>query len=315
MPPPSTASRSCRVQDVTKTYTLPDRATVLRHAGGEGRARRRASTCLRGENFGLIGESGCGKSTLSRLLSWIEPPDRGIDRVRGTGHRPRWAGAELKAMRHRFQLLLQDPYNSIPPNQTIGRAIEEPLAHSRKDGREGTARAGARGDVRGRAAVGDYERMLVGLSAGQRQRVNVARALILEPELLILDETLSSLDQVEQGRLLDLFERLQAAHGFTYLFISHDLAMVRRVCSRIAVMYLGKIVELADNRTDLLHARSPLHARPAQRDADAGGAAVHDRRMPARRRAAEPDRPAGRMQLQRALPARDAAARSGSRTS
>ena len=87
------------------------------------------------------------------------------------------------------------------------------------------------------------------MSAGQRQRVNIARALVLEPELLILDETLSALDPMEQARLLDLFESLQARHGFTYLFISHDLAMVRRVCTRIAVMYLGKVVELADTRS------------------------------------------------------------------
>ena len=152
-------------------------------------------------------------------------------------------------MRRRFQLLLQDPYNSIPPNHTIGRAIDEPLRiHERWAPKERRERVRAVMAEVG-LAVGDYERMLVGLSAGQRQRVNIARALVLEPELLILDETLSSLDQVEQGRLLDLFERLQAAHGFTYLFISHDLAMVRRVCSRMAVMYLGKIVELADNRT------------------------------------------------------------------
>uniref|UniRef100_UPI001358746C oligopeptide/dipeptide ABC transporter ATP-binding protein n=1 Tax=Geminicoccus flavidas TaxID=2506407 RepID=UPI001358746C len=89
----------------------------------------------------------------------------------------------------------------------------------------------------------------IGLSAGQRQRINIARALVLEPRLMILDETLSSLDPMEQARLLDLFEKLQASHGLTYLFISHDLAMVRKVCTRIAVMYLGKVVELADNQT------------------------------------------------------------------
>jgi peptide/nickel transport system ATP-binding protein len=94
-----------------------------------------------------------------------------------------------------------------------------------------------------------YGELPVGLSAGQRQRVNVARAMVLEPKLLILDETLSALDQTEQGRLLDLFDRLQAQHGFTYVYISHDLAMVRRVCTRVAVMYLGEVAELADNET------------------------------------------------------------------
>lgn len=92
-----------------------------------------------------------------------------------------------------------------------------------------------------------YDSLPTGLSAGQRQRLNVARAMVLEPQLLIMDETLSALDQTEQGRLLDLFERLQAMHGFTYIFISHDLTMVRKVCSRIAVMYLGETVEVAPN--------------------------------------------------------------------
>jgi peptide/nickel transport system ATP-binding protein len=94
---------------------------------------------------------------------------------------------------------------------------------------------------------GLYNSLTTGLSAGQRQRLNVARAMILEPRLLIMDETLSALDQTEQGKMLDLFERLQALHGFTYIFISHDLAMVRRVCSRICVMYLGEAVEVAPN--------------------------------------------------------------------
>jgi peptide/nickel transport system ATP-binding protein len=103
----------------------------------------------------------------------------------------------------------------------------------------------------------DYERMPVGMSAGQMQRVNIARALVLSPRLLILDETLSSLDQMEQARLLGLFEQLQARHRLTYLYISHDLAMVRRACNRVAVMYLGKIVELADNETVFVNPAHP----------------------------------------------------------
>ena len=102
-----------------------------------------------------------------------------------------------------------------------------------------------------------HDQLLVGLSAGERQRINLARALVLEPALLILDETLSALDQVEQARLLETFERLQARHNFTYVFISHDLAMVRRACARIAVMYLGKVVELADNHSLFFHPGHP----------------------------------------------------------
>lgn len=235
------------IRGVTKSYELRDRKRFFGRQTVKA-VRGVALDVFKGENFGLIGESGCGKSTLSRLLSWIEQPDSGTIAFEGRSIAELSSG-EVKAMRHRFQLLLQDPYNSIPPHHTIGRAIEEPLRiHHSYPARERRERVAAVMAEVGLPA-GEYERMLVGLSAGQRQRVNIARALALEPKLLILDETLSSLDQVEQGRLIDLFEKLQAKHGLTYLFISHDLAMVRRVCSRVAVMYLGRIVELADNHT------------------------------------------------------------------
>ena len=236
------------VRGVTKTYFGTDRRRLF------GRQAIRAVRGVDfdvhvGENFGLVGESGCGKSTLSRLLSWIEVPDEG--EIRFEGHSLRsMSRSQILAMRHQFQLLLQDPYNSMPPHLPIGRTIEESL---RIHERQLSSRA-RRERVRGvMDEVGlspdDYERMPIGLSAGQRQRVNIARALVLSPKLLILDETLSSLDQMEQARLLGLFEQLQVRHHLTYLFISHDLTMVRRACSRVAVMYLGKIVELADNET------------------------------------------------------------------
>ena len=131
----------------------------------------------------------------------------------------------------------------------MGRTIAEPLIIHGGLGRkaiearvrETMAEVGLSADL--------YHGLPVGLSAGQRQRVNIARAMVLNPELLILDETLSALDQVEQGKLLDLFERIQVRHGITYIYISHDLSMVRRVCDRIAVMYLGRIVELARNES------------------------------------------------------------------
>jgi peptide/nickel transport system ATP-binding protein len=139
----------------------------------------------------------------------------------------------------------------------VGRTIAEPLLiHA----------MGSRAEVRDKVLevmqevglpASLYNDLLVGLSAGQLQRINLARALVLRPQLLILDETLSALDQVEQFRLLELFQRLQADYGLTYIFISHDLAMVRRACTRIAVMYLGKIVELADNETVFFHPGHP----------------------------------------------------------
>jgi peptide/nickel transport system ATP-binding protein len=131
----------------------------------------------------------------------------------------------------------------------VGRTIAEPLyihgVANRKEARERVL--AVMNEVGLPASL--HDNLLIGLSAGQRQRINLARALVLEPRLLILDETLSALDQVEQSRLLEIFDRLQAEHGFTYIFISHDLAMVRRACTRIGVMYLGKVVEIADNHT------------------------------------------------------------------
>lgn len=234
------------VRDVTRTYLVRDRSALF--ARREVKAVRGVSFDVhRAENFGLIGESGCGKSTLSRLLSALEPPDTGTISVGGQNINSLDRAGMLQ-MRRKFQLLLQDPYNAIPGHCSIGRTIEEPLRIHRL-----ASGAGLRERVRAvMAEVGLssdlYDRLPVMLSAGQRQRVNIARALVLEPDFLILDETLSSLDHVEQAKLLDLFESLQARRGITYMFISHDLAMVRRVCTTIAVMYLGRIVEVGPNR-------------------------------------------------------------------
>ena len=200
------------------------------------------------ENFGIIGESGCGKSTLSRLLSNLESPDDGWIKF----NNKKISGLKNKEIfdtRKKFQLLLQDPYGCIPNHKSIFNIVSEPLIiHGEKNKnfinqkvKKVIEEVGLNFDI--------TSSLPSGLSAGQRQRVNIARALILEPELLILDETLSSLDQVEQAKLLKLFQDLQNRYEITYVFISHDLTMVRKVCNRIAVMYLGRIVELAENDT------------------------------------------------------------------
>jgi peptide/nickel transport system ATP-binding protein len=198
-----------------------------------------------GENFGVVGESGCGKSSLMRLLSRLELPNSG-QILCDEKDIAALSGKSLLKFRRDFQLVLQDPFGSLPPRTSIGAIIEEPLRTHGVNRRQARDRAIA---VMGEVGLpaGLYDELPLGLSAGQRQRVNVARAMALEPKVLIMDETLSALDQTEQFKLLDLFERLQAKHGLTYVFISHDLAMVRRVCNRIAVMYLGEVVELAEN--------------------------------------------------------------------
>ena len=234
------------MQDVTKTYSVPDRN---RFFGTQAVQAVRGVTfdVLEGDNFGLVGESGCGKSTLSRLLSWIEQPDRGTILFEGQdiGAMGR---AQLLTMRRGLPAAAAGPLQ-LHPAEPDRRPDDRPAAEgARRPRREIAGKVKAvMAEVGLPADLAD--RLPVGLSAGQRQRINIARALVLEPRLLILDETLSALDPMEQGRLLELFAKLQAAHRLTYLFISHDLAMVRKVCSRIAVMYLGKIVELADTGT------------------------------------------------------------------
>lgn len=235
------------VEDVYKTYRVSDPSKFFGHNNVEA-VRGVTFDVIAGENFGIVGESGCGKSTLSRLLSRVEAPDQGTIYFEGENI-AKMSRRKLLDLRRRFQLLLQDPYNAMPPHMPVGRTIMEPLLIHGGLGRRAMHErvlevmndVGLPHDL--------YNHLQVGLSAGQRQRINLARALVLEPHLLILDETLSALDQVEQSRLLEIFDKLQAEHGFTYIFISHDLAMVRRACTRIAVMYLGKIVELADNHT------------------------------------------------------------------
>lgn len=235
------------VRDVAKTYEVKDRNSLFKKNRVQA-VRGVSFEVRRGESLGLIGESGCGKSTLSRLLSSLEAPDQGSIEIDGVDVAS-LRGDALLGMRRRFQLLLQDPYNSIPSHVSIGATIAEPLRiHRLAAGKAIRERVA---EVMNEVGLSPelYDSLPVGLSAGQRQRVNIARAMVLEPSVLILDETLSALDQVEQAKLLDLFDDLQRKHGITYLYISHDLAMVRRACAKIAVMYLGRIVEIGDNET------------------------------------------------------------------
>jgi len=234
------------IRTLSRTYVVRKRGGFLSY--NRVKAVRDVSfDVFEGENFGVIGESGCGKSTLTRLLALLEAPDSGQILFEGKDLSAKSRPEQL-AFRRSLQLVLQDPYTSLPPRMTIGRAIEEALLihHIGKDGADRRrlvslvmAEVGLPVDL--------YDQLPTGLSAGQRQRVSLARALVLQPKILILDETLSALDQPEQMRLIDLFRQLQAQRGLTYIFISHDLAMVRQVCSRLAVMYLGEIVELAAN--------------------------------------------------------------------
>lgn len=243
------------VRDVKRTYYVR-RSGHLNSYNSVQAVRGVTFDVMPRDNIGIVGESGCGKSTLTRLLTALEEPEKGAILF---NNRPfdDMTNKELTAARRGFQLLLQDPYNSLPPRMTVGRMIEEGMRiHGIGKGAAMRAQVEkAMTDVGLSTSI--YSHLPNSLSTGDRQRISVARALVLEPQVLILDETVSALDQSEQNKLLSLFSRLQIEKNLTYIFISHDLAMVRRVCSRIAVMYLGELVEIADNRNLFYSARHP----------------------------------------------------------
>lgn len=210
----------------------------------------------RGEIIGVVGESGCGKSTLAKLVVRMESPTAGRVLIEGRDAAS-LSNEELRAFPRKIQLVFQDPYGALAPRMTIGSAIEDPLRiHGMGD-----AASRKRRVAELLTLVGLGER-LAGrfphqLSGGQRQRVNIARALALEPEILVLDEPVSALDVSVQAQVLNLLRALHQQLGLTFLFISHDLRVVRYLCQTVAVMYLGNIVEYGDAETVFSRPRHP----------------------------------------------------------
>jgi oligopeptide/dipeptide ABC transporter ATP-binding protein len=200
-------------------------------------------TIRAGETLGLVGESGCGKSTLGRLLLALLPPSQGEVWFAGEPLN-RLPAAALKRLRRQMQIIFQDPYSSLNPRLTVGRILEEPFiihrlgrrAERRQWVQELLAEVGL--------ALEHRERYPHEFSGGQRQRLGIARALALRPRLIVADEPVSALDVSIQAQILNLLTQLQERHQLTYLFISHDLSVISQISDRIAVMYLGKIVEL-----------------------------------------------------------------------
>ena len=211
---------------------------------------------LPGETLGLVGESGCGKSTVGRLILRLEQPTAGSIAFKGRDFAQASRG-ELKTMRRQIQAVFQDPYSSLNPRMTIGRLIGEPLqvygltsdsAAARERVTTLLTEVGLRPEI--------AEQYPHQLSGGQRQRVGIARALAIEPQFIVCDEAVSALDVSIQGQIVNLLETLQRKRGLSYLFIAHDLAVVRHISSRIVVMYLGRVMETAD-RDELCE--RPLH--------------------------------------------------------
>jgi len=202
-------------------------------------------TIARGETLGLVGESGCGKSTTGRLLIRLLEPTSGAIRLDGVDLARMKAGA-LRARRRDVQIIFQDPFSSLNPRKTVGGIVAEPLiVHGVGDRRQREARVAELLKVVGLDA--DHaERYPHEFSGGQRQRIGIARALALNPKFIVCDEPVSALDASIQAQIVNLMQDLQREFGLTYLFISHNLAVVRHVADRVAVMYLGRIVELTD---------------------------------------------------------------------
>ncbi|MGZ9810227.1 ABC transporter ATP-binding protein [Pseudoroseicyclus sp. H15] len=196
----------------------------------------------RGETLGLVGESGCGKSTLARCVTGIDTPTGGSVEIEGVTA-GRGKAARLQRARN-VQMIFQDPSGALNPRLQVDRIITEPLSVAGEESR--SARRTRAIETAHKVGLSDYhlERMPHELSGGQRQRVSIARALVLNPNLLVCDEAVSALDVSVQAQVLNLLLDIQKELGLSYLFISHDLAVVRYISHRIAVMYLGRIVEI-----------------------------------------------------------------------
>ncbi|MER5909116.1 dipeptide ABC transporter ATP-binding protein [Streptomyces sp. NPDC001982] len=244
------------VSGLTKHFPVKGGFPIRRTVGAVQAVDGVDLTVAVGESFGLVGESGCGKSTTGRLITRLLEPTAGRISYRGKDI-SRASRKELAPIRSEIQMIFQDPYSSLNPRQTVGKIISNPMEIN------GIEPAGGR-ETRVRELleiVGlnpeHYNRFPHEFSGGQRQRIGVARALALEPKLIVADEPVSALDVSIQAQVVNLLQKVQKELGIAFLFIAHDLAVVRHFSQRVAVMYLGKIIEVGDRDSIYTRPRHP----------------------------------------------------------
>jgi oligopeptide transport system ATP-binding protein len=232
------------IDDLVKYYPIT-RGIVFKKTIGHVKAVDGVSFALQsGETLGVVGESGCGKSTLARVLLNLERPTAGTVRYKGSDIFKMDAAA-MRRLRRQIQLVMQDPYTSLNPRMTVGDLVGEPFDIHPEVAPKGTRRREVREllDLVGLNPehINRYPHQF---SGGQRQRIGIARALALRPEIIVCDEPVSALDVSIQAQVMNLLEKLQGEFGLSYIFIAHDLSVVRHLSDRVAVMYLGKVVEI-----------------------------------------------------------------------
>ena len=252
----ATSTIILQVQNLVKHFPILGGSVFARSIGAVRAVDDVSFSVHQGETFGLVGESGCGKTTMGRCILQLERPTAGQVIFAGqelTG----LPEARLRVIRRQMQVIFQDPYSSLNPRMTVGQMLAEPLqvhgiVPSRVERRQRVAELLS--EVGLPSALS--ERYPHELSGGQRQRVGIARALAMQPSFIVCDEPVSALDVSIQAQIMNLLDDLQERYGITYLFVAHDLSVVRHISDRVAVMYLGKLVELAD--WQLLY-EDPLH--------------------------------------------------------